>query len=132
MCEPAIHVLRSVFTRLDKMRLQVLPHWGLFVCFVLFFVFCIRQRLHFIAHFDFKQKIAHLFFHEIWKVWRMNALVHSVKVSNQGAVYFLNVLYQYHSALETKIKEVKLSSHPVLQMLAKGYYSTSCLSQIVK
>ena len=34
-------------------------------------------------------------------VWRVNALVHSVKVSNQGAVKFLVVLY--HSALETKV-----------------------------
>ena len=32
----------------------------------------------------------------------MSAVVHSVKVSNQGAVWFLNVLY--HSGLETKVK----------------------------
>ena len=43
---------------------------------------------HYIAHFDLQQKIDHLFFHEICTVWRVNALVHSVKVSNQGAVKF--------------------------------------------
>ena len=40
MCEPAIHVLRSVFTRLVQQMLSpVLPHWG--------FVFFLRihQRL---------------------------------------------------------------------------------------
>ena len=41
---------------------------------------------HYKAHFDLQQKIAHLFFHEICTVWRVNAGVHSVKVSNQGAV----------------------------------------------
>ena len=43
---------------------------------------------HYIAHFDLQQKMDHLFFHEICTVWRVNDLVHSVKVSNQGAVKF--------------------------------------------
>ena len=33
-----------------------------------------------------------LVFHEIYTVWRVNNLQHSVKVSNQGALYFLNAL----------------------------------------
>ena len=43
-------------------------------------------RKHYKAHFDVKQKIAHSFFHETFTVWRVNDVVHSVKVSNQGAV----------------------------------------------
>ena len=41
---------------------------------------------HYKAHFDLNQKIAHLFFHETCTVRRVNDGVHSVKVSNQGAV----------------------------------------------
>ena len=42
------------------------------------------------AHFDLEQKIDHLFFYEIFPVWtwRVNIMVHSVKLSNQGAVHF--------------------------------------------
>ena len=49
-----------------------------------------------------------IYFFMKFAVLKANSLVHSVKVSNQGAVYFfyflfifLNVLY--HSALETKV-----------------------------
>ena len=38
------------------------------------------------ANFDLEQNIDHLFLHEICTVQRVNALVHPVKVSNQGAV----------------------------------------------
>ena len=49
----------------------------------------ITQYLSIIKHIlTSSKKIAHLFFHEICTVWRVNAVVHSVKVSNQGAVYF--------------------------------------------
>ena len=41
---------------------------------------------HYKAHFELKQNLDHLFFHEICTVSRVNALGHSVKVSNQGAV----------------------------------------------
>ena len=40
---------------------------------------------HYIAHFDLQQKIDHLFFHEICTVWRVYALVHSVKVFKSGS-----------------------------------------------
>ena len=39
-------------------------------------------------------------FHEICRVWRVDVLVHSVKVSNQRA-FFLN--FVYHSASKTKV-----------------------------
>ena len=69
------------------------------------------------------KNIAHLFFQEICTVWRVNALVHSVKVSNQGAVYFfLNVLY--HSALETK---VLCHYRRILDMPWSYYISLVCI-----
>ena len=52
------------------------------------------------AHFDW-QKIAHLFFHEISTVWRVNANGTFCEGFKSGSsLVFLNVLYR--SALETK------------------------------
>ena len=42
-----------------------------------------------------------LFLHEICTVWRVNDKVYSVKVLNQGAIYFLCPIA--YSALETKV-----------------------------
>ena len=41
---------------------------------------------HYKVHFDLQQKMDHLYFCEICTVQRVSALVHYVKVSNQGAV----------------------------------------------
>ena len=60
------------------------------------------------AHFDLYHKIDLLFFHEICTIWRVSALIHSVKVSNQEAVYlfivfFLNVLWYHAQCLKIKV-----------------------------
>ena len=49
---------------------------------------------HYEAHFDLYRKFDHLFLHGIFRVGRVNDLLHSVKVSNQGAIQF----FKYDSA----------------------------------
>ena len=58
-------------------------------------------------------------------------MVHSVKVSNQGAVSFLNVLY--HSALETKVMCLPVNTSCSMQVQGQGgWFSTqyTCLSSM--
>ena len=49
--------------------------------------------LNIIKHILTSNKKSTICFFMKFAVWRLNALVHSVKVSNQGAVYFSNALY---------------------------------------
>ena len=56
---------------------------------------------HYRAHFDLQEKVDHLFFmiFSQFEERTVNALVHSVNVSNQGAVYFFFFLMSYTTVL---------------------------------
>ena len=56
---------------------------------------------HYKARFDLKRKINNtFFFHEICTNWRVTALVHSMKVSNQEAGWFFFFLMFYTTVLQ--------------------------------
>ena len=68
MCEPAIHVLKSCLRgSFDKMRLPVLPHWGLLLVAVFFF--CVSTIVCLIPQHKIEKGPALFFFfyHEMLK-----------------------------------------------------------------